>query len=192
MDALDERLAAMTAEMPADAEAEARRVARAMTPTRRVRKRWMLPVLVGGAVALTAGTSVGVATMSHWAGVGMPLENIRNEQPIPVDWVTESGHQERCRAWIELRNPQERDRDLLDAAVLAHDWAGLGQRLYDESSPKPDDDADGESRVGRGIEPVLQDFVGRVFPGIGWLGEGAGAKARAGEAYGFTCVPEAE
>lgn len=186
MDALDERLAEMAAEMPADAEAEARRVARAMTPTRRARVRWMLPALVGGAILLTAGTSVGVATMSHWGGVEMPLENIRNEQPIRIDWTTESGHQERCRVWIEIRNPQDGDRDILDAAVLAHNWSGLGQRLYDRA-PALSDDADGEERIGRALEPVLQDFAGDVFPGIGWLSEGAG---RTVEATGFTCAPE--
>jgi len=191
MDTLDERLAAMAETLPADARNEARRMVRATAPTRRRLARWMLPSIVGGVVVLTAGTSVAVATMSHWAGVGMPLENVRNEQPIPVNWVTESGHSEQCRAWIEIHNPQDGDRAALDEAILAHDWAGLGQRMYDDGAPRPDD-ADGESRVGDGLEPVLRAFAEDTFPGVTWLSTGTGTTTRAVDATGFTCVPETE
>lgn len=190
---LDGLLTSAPTELPDNATREARRMADAAMPARvrrgkLPRPRWMLPVLVGGALALTAGAGTATIAMSHWAGVSMPFENVRSTVPIPVTWTTESGHEENCRAWIELRNPQPGDRDTLDEAIRGHDWDGLGQQLYD-SSPAIPDDPSGGSRVGDALTPVVLDFADTVFPGIPWATPSD--DLRSIDAWGFTCVPEA-
>lgn len=126
-DELDIRLNRMADRLPSAVEAEAGHVARDTMPPRLRRGRaprapWVLPVVVAGGLALTAGASTAVVAMSHWAGVSMPAQNIRNTQPIPVTWTTPTGHTEQCRVWIELRHPTTGDAATLDAAITAHDW----------------------------------------------------------------------
>lgn len=191
---LDNMLGSMAEPLPQAAEDEARRVAGATMPSRlrngrAPRARWLVPVIVSGAVALTAGVGTAAITMSHWGGVSMPLENVRNNDPIPVHWTTETGHQEECRVWIELRNPSLGDLAVLDAAIVSHDWSGLGQRTYDAVESRPGD-PDGESRVSDGIAPVIQTFVGETFPRVDWMGDGTASSERAVAAWGMTCVPE--
>ena len=193
---LDYMLTAMAEPLPAAAETEARRLAEETMPSRlkrggAPRARWVVPVFVGGAVALTAGAGTATIVMSHWGGVSMPIENVRNAEPIHVSWVTESGHEETCRVWIELRNPLPGDRSVLDQAIVARDWSGLGQRLYDTAESVPSD-VDGESRVGDGLTPVVQALASETFPGVHWFGDGIGTTERAIDAWGMTCVPEAE
>lgn len=187
---LDELLTSAIAPMPEALSSEARRVAHAAIPARfrkgkLPRPRWLVPVLVGGALALTAGTGTAAVTMAHWAEVGMPIDNVRNNVPIPVTWTTETGHIENCRVWIELRNPQVGDRDALDAAIGSHDWAGLGQTLYD-TAPATPDDLGGETRVGAALTPVIQDFADSVFPGVPWFQAPSGIRAVDG--WGFRCT----
>lgn len=153
---------------------------------RPVRSRWFVPVLVGGSLALTAGAGVALVEMSHWAGVSMPLENVRNTTPIPVNWTTEDGHLETCRAWIELRNPGRGDQAALDAAIEARDWTGFGQRLYDAGRPEPFD-PDGERRVADELAPAIQEFALDVLPGVLWFSEPGDTVGVA--AHGMTCVP---
>lgn len=190
---LDDTLTTMAVPLSSELRTAALGVVDATTPRRvreakRPRARWVLPVVVGGAVALTAGAGTATAVMSHWAGVGMPLENVRSNEPIPVAWTTGTGHVEQCRAWIELRNPQVGDQATLDRAISEHGWSGLGQRLYDAAPPLADD-ADGEGRVGDALEPVLRSFAAETFPAVAWLGETRDASARAVDAWGMTCVP---
>ena len=192
---LDDTLTRMAVPLSSEVRTAALGVVDATTPRRvregrRPRARWVLPVVVGGALALTAGAGTASVMMSHWAGVGMPLENVRSNERIPVTWTTGTGHVEQCRAWIELRNPQAGDQATLDRAISEHGWSGLGQRLYDAAPPLADD-ADGESRVGDALEPVLRSFVGETFPGVAWFAETRDASARAVDAWGMTCVPEA-
>lgn len=190
---LDDALASYARPLPPAVETEARRLASSSVPAR-VRKgrppraRWVLPAVLVGGVVLTAGAGTATIAMSHWSGVSASLENVRNEEPIPVSWTTDSGHAETCRVWIELRQAERGDRSALDAAIATHDWSGLGQRLYGGGEHETGDDADGESRVSRGLGPVLRTFAEQTFPGIGWLSE-AGSGDRAVEAWGMTCVP---
>lgn len=191
---LDYALDSMTKELPATATAEALRLADATMPSRirrgrTPRARWVLPALLGGAIALTAGAGTATVAISHWGGVSMPLKNVRNMQPIPVSWTTEAGHVESCRAWIEIRNPRPDDRAALDAAIARHDWSGLGQRLYDNGHAVSGD-RDGESRVAEGLAPELRAFAQEAFPGIAWFRERVTKDERAVDATGFTCIPE--
>lgn len=190
---LDQLLSSAATPLPAAAENEARRVADATMPARlrrghAPRPRWFVPVVIGGALALTAGAGTATIAMSHWGGVSMPIENVRNSTPIPVTWETDTGHVEECRVWIEIRNPEPGDGEALDGAIARSDWRGLGQRLYNDAAP-PANDSEGEQRVGDGLTPVVQDFVAATFPGVAWFGEGA---SRGVDAWGMTCVPEAK
>lgn len=193
---LDYRLSSMVEPLPETADREARRIA-GMTASNRLRKgqrlrpRWTLPVIVAASVALTAGAGTAAVAMFHWAGVSMPPENVRNTEPIPVTWMTETGHEETCRVWVELRNPGPGDVGQLDSAIQAHNWAGLGQRLYDAAGTPPDD-PDGEIRVGAGLTLVLQRFTTDTFPGITWFGTDDLTTERAVDAWGMNCTPEGE
>ena len=188
---LDELLTSVITPLPDAANREARRMAAATMQARLLRgklprPRWVIPVLVGSALAVTAGAGTATVMMSHWGGVEMPLDNVRNTLPIPLIWTTETGHFENCLVWIELRNPQTGDRDALDAAIRSHDWTGLGQHLYD-TAPATPEDPDGETRVGTALTPVIEDFADEVFPGIPWFLEGG--DSRAVDAWGFRCDP---
>ncbi|QEW01904.1 hypothetical protein [Microbacterium lushaniae] len=120
----------------------------------------------------------------------MPPEHLRNNEPIPISWTTETGHTEECWGWIEIRNPESGDGETLDAAVTAHDWSGLGQRLYDENTVGHNaEDVDGEIRVSDGLAPIIRSFAEQTFPGIGWLSEGGIEDAPAVDGWGMTCVP---
>ncbi len=190
---LDTKLESMAKPLSPLVEAEAMRLADAMMPAR-VRRglvpraRWVAPVLLGGVLVLSAGAGTATVAMSHWAGVSMPLENVRNTEPIVISWTTDSGHEETCRGWIEIRNPQPEDRALLDAAVTASDWDGLGQEIYDSARPDVED-TDGERRVGDGLDPVLRQLARTTFPGIPVFSEAA-SDERAVDALGMTCTAE--
>ncbi len=193
---LDDKLTSLATSVPESARAEAQRMAAATMPRRLLkghapRARWVLPAIVGGAVALTAGAGTATIAMSHWGAVEMPLGNIRNTEPIPVTWTTESGHVEECRVWVEIRNPEPDDQAVLNRAVSEHDWSGLGQELYDDA-PAQEDDPDGEARVGDSLAPGVRAFADATFPGIYWFGQSVDTAARAVDAWGMTCVPEAD
>ncbi|MFJ7749233.1 hypothetical protein ACIQXM_04685 [Arthrobacter sp. NPDC097144] len=193
---LDYQLSSMAKPLPQVAELEARHIAEAtarhrLRKGRSLRSRWAVPVIASAAVALTAGAGTATVAMFHWGGVSMPPENVRNIEPIPVTWMTETGHAETCRVWIELRNPGREDVTQLDSAIQAHDWSGLGQQLYDAADTPPDD-PEGEIRVVGSLAPVLQRFTSNTFPGIYWLGIGEPTTERAVDAWGMTCAPEAE
>ncbi len=172
---LDDLLASAITPLPEHTARTAMRLAESTAPRRRMRRRWVVPTIVVGAIVLTGGAGATAATMSHWAGVSMPLDNIRNEVPIPLDWVTDDGEHQHCRGWIEIRNPQPGDRDKLDAAVRAHDWSGFGQKVYDWHGSTF-------------AEEPLGEFAADVFPGI-VIGDGP-AGVRGVDVTGWTCVPE--
>lgn len=193
----DDQLTALATPLPDSIHDEARRVASASMP-RRLRKgrapraRWAVPVIVSGALALTAGAgSVGIA-MSHWSGVEILTGNIRNEAPIPVEWVTETGEANECRAWIEVRNPSRGDQTALDKAVIAHDWSGMGQRLYDEASRGGGDREQRSDAFSDALGREMRAFADEAFPGIHWFTADAPDGERAVDAWGETCVPEAD
>ncbi len=194
-DDLDTRLSRIAARLPSSVEAEAGRLARGTMPPglrngRSPRARWVLPVVLVGGAALTAGASTAVVALSHWGGVSMPIGNIRNEQSIPVTWTTPGGHTEQCRAWIELRHPTASDATTLEAAITSYDWDGLGQHLYDAApAAMYPDDLDGEQRVSAGLEPVVRQFAAQTFPGIGRLNDSEDSVGRAVDVWGMTCVP---
>ena len=191
---LDDKLTSMAAAVPDAARAEVLRMAEQAMP-RRVRRgraprsRWALPIFVGGAIVLTAGAGTATIAMSHWSGVEMSLGNVRNSEPIPVIWTTDTGHSEECRVWLEFRNPEPGDQARLNEAVAKRDWSGLGQQLYDDAPALPGP-GDGEDRVSEALTPEIQAFTAEVFPGISWFDEDVAAGARAVDVWGMTCVAE--
>lgn len=160
-------------------------IARGTRPRRR--RRWLIPAIVVGGIALTAGASLTAVQLAEWQGVSMAAGDVRSTVPIPLEWVTDDGHAERCGAWIELQNPRAGDRAVLDAAITEHDWRGFGQDLYDRGTPQPDD-PDGEARVGAGLEEQLRGFVSQELPEAEWLSASDDGVAVA--AYGFRCTPD--
>lgn len=192
---LDDALAAAAAPVSPAASVEATRLAYTAMPARLARgraprARWLVPALVIGAVALTGGVGTATLTMSHWARVSMPIDNVRNEEPIPLTWLAENGSGESCRVWVELRNPGPEDRELLDTAIQARDLSGIGQSLFDGADLSAGD-PEAQSRVSLAFEPILHDFVDEVFPGIPWYGDDVEPGVRGVDATGMTCAPVA-
>ncbi|MCL2795841.1 MAG: hypothetical protein FWD85_11105 [Microbacteriaceae bacterium] len=187
---LDEALESAVEPLSEVAAVEAGRLAMETMPVRlrhgkRPLPRWLRPaVFAGAALVLTAGAGTTAVTMSHWGEVSMPLGNIRNETPIPLDWTSDTGTVDICKAWIEIQDPLPSDPAALDAAVSAHDWAGFGQRIYDESPADPNQAA-GERQTDVALDSALKDFVEATFPGIPWMSPGA--TGRAVVATGFRC-----
>lgn len=189
---LDDLLERSISPLPPTVTRDAALLAEATMPARvrrgrMPRARWFIPVVVFGTLALTAGGSITAIQLSQWPWVTMPAGNIRNAVPIPVDWITDSGHSESCRAWIELRNPGEGDRATLDAAIQKHDWNGFGQKLYDSGTTAADD-PDGEVRVGPELHSALGAFTEEALPGVLPFGELGDTVAI--DATGSTCRPD--
>ena len=190
---LDDLLARSAAALPPAVARDAVALAQATAPARirrgrTPRPRWFVPVVVAGSLALTAGASTTAVQLSQWPWVTMPEGNVRNTVPIPVDWVTDHGHVESCRAWIELRNQDDGDREALDAAIEEHDWNGFGQHLYDTGTTTYPDDLDGERRVGDELDPALFAFTRDALPGVLVFSEPGDTVAI--DALGMTCRPD--
>lgn len=189
---LDDRLARAISPLPPTALRDAVLLAEATTPAR-VRRgrmphtRWFVPVVVAGSLALMAGASITAIQLSQWPWVTMPEGNVRSTVPIPVDWITDAGHSESCRAWIELRNPGQGDRAAVDAAIQKHDWNGFGQKLYNAGTIVASDPS-GQSRVGEELNPALISFTKHVMPEILVFGEPGGTVAI--DALGMSCRPD--
>lgn len=186
---LDDLLARSISPLPSAASREAAQLARETMPARvrrgrAPRARWFVPVIVAGSLALTAGASLTAIQLSQWPWVTMPASNVRSTVPIPVDWITDGGHSESCRAWIELRNPGHEDRATLDAAIQDHNWAGFGQAIYNAGTNIADD-PDGESRVSGQLTPALVKFAKKVLPGVLTMAESGETVAI--DALGMSC-----
>jgi len=186
---LDDLLARSISPLPSTVSREAAQLAKETMPARvrrglTPRARWFVPVIVAGSLALTAGASLTAIQLSQWPWVTMPASNVRSTVPIPVDWITDSGYSESCRAWIELRNPGDDDRAILDAAIQGHDWDGFGQEIY-SAGTNVADDPDGESRVSERLSPALVAFTKKVLPGVLIMGEPG--ETVAVDALGMSC-----
>jgi len=186
---LDDLFSASIAPLPASVTREAISLAVETKPPRlrrgrMPRRRWIIPVIVVG--SLTAGMSLSTYQLSVWPWVTMPEENTRTI-PIPVDFTTDSGHFESCRAWVELRNWSDSNLTALNDAIRTTDWTGFGQQLYDEGATV-DDDSGGERRVGEALTPALFEFTKAAIPGVVVFnepGEGVGI-----DAVGMSCRPD--
>lgn len=171
---LDDLLAASITPVPASMARESTALAMETRPARlrrgrMPRPRWLIPVIVAGAVALTGAASITTAQLSVWPWVTLPDGYERTDR-IPVEFVTDSGHVETCGAYVELRNAEDGDLAALDAEIAARDWEGYGQRLYDRGSDV-EDDPDGEARVGNELFPDLVAMTKAAVPGVLELGQ---------------------
>lgn len=191
---LDARLTSMAAPLSDDLERAASDVAvRAVAERARRRSmrgvRVVLPIVLGSALLLSAGAGTATIAFSHWAGVSMPFENVRNEEPIPLTWTTDAGDVKTCRFWVEFSDPRPDDGERLDAAIRATEWGGIGQRLYDDALITDPVDVDGSSAVSHAFRPVLEAFMARHFPDVPWFYETEGDDGRMIIASGMTCMP---
>ncbi len=191
MTELDDLLDRMAVPLGDASQSAARHLAEATMP-RRMRRgrgpraRWVLPVVVGSGLLLTAGAGTAAITMAHWGGVEMPLENVRNQTPLVIDWEAVNGEHYSCQVWIELRHAQSGDGQRLDAAIGARNWSGVGQRLY-EASGAADGDVSGTEGVYDELEVLVRDLADATFPGIHWLSDAITTDERAVDAWGVRC-----
>ena len=188
---LDELLSASIAPLPVLASHEAASLAMASMPLRlrrgrMPRPRWLVPVIVAGSLALTGAASITAYQLSVWPWVAIPTGHVRTI-PIPVDFTTDDGHVESCRAYVELRNAGDGDLTALNDSIGDHDWTGFGQQLYDTGAPVMED-PDGESRVGDELLPALIAFTKAAIPGV--LGLGEDGEGVAIDALGMSCRPD--
>ena len=132
---------------------------------------------LGGAIVLTGGAGYAYYSMTHWSGVELKQGFVRNNEPIRVSFIDENGVTQNCRSYLTLGHAEPGDGAVLDEAIVAHDWEGLGQRLYDSAeSVSTEESALGITDAYRITDLVfaeLEDFVKDVFPGINWISEAA-------------------
>lgn len=136
----DARLGSLVRRMAAEARDSAAMESAARKPWW-TRRRTLFPLAIAGAVVLT-GAAVAVP-LSLWVN-GTQVEL---DAEIPIVYTTGSGVEVTCRYGIYFGDPASRsDADeRLAEFVATHDWAGIGQRIYDEAIanpfiPGPDDD----------------------------------------------------
>lgn len=105
------------------------------------RRRNTIPLLIGGAVALT-GAAV-VIPLNSW----VDYQQVQLDAEIPIVYVMDTGVEVSCRYGIYFGRPAARSEadEKLAEFVRNHDWTGIGQRIYDRAidnpfTPGPGDD----------------------------------------------------
>ena len=145
---------------------DARVEASAATQLHRRRRRFTVGGVALGAVVLTAG-----GTLTAYQLAVPPFQTLepgiqRIQEPISVDYVTVTGKDVQCEAFLEFRNLNQ---DQLDAAriyVATRDWSRFGQQSYDtakktagSSAPDPVDRALGEV-----LDAKMTDMAAEAVP----------------------------
>lgn len=114
----------------------ARRTAASETPAPRPgwkRPRVIFPLGIAGVVMLT-GAAVLIPLTLAINGTSVDLDS-----EIPIAYTTDTGVEVSCRYGLYFGDPAERTAadERLAAFVAKHDWAGIGQRIYDEAIANP-------------------------------------------------------
>lgn len=138
----------------------------------RARRRRRVGVALGAVAAAlgVVGLLIAPTAISDWWLRTPPFQELpegwlRSTEYIPIVWTSPDGEMERCRTYLEL---ERADADLLaelDAAILARDWTGFGQELYDTLPGNPPATSV-ESEVLELSLPVVQEFAREVIPGL--------------------------
>jgi hypothetical protein len=105
------------------------------------RRRAMIPLAVGGVVALTGAALVVPLALSI---NGNPVDL---DASIPIQYTTDTGVTVSCSYGLYFGDPASRTSGDERAAefVQQHDWTGIGQRIYEKAmadpyEPGPNDD----------------------------------------------------
>lgn len=145
--------------------------ARREGPPRARRRRGIRLGVIG---ALTGAGLVGLLTAptapSDWWMRTPPFQElpqgwVRTTEYVPIVWTSPDGEEERCRTYFELERADAALLAELEAAILARDWTGFGQELYD-SLPGSPPATSVESEVLELSLPHLQEFASEVIPGL--------------------------
>lgn len=97
------------------------------------RRRTVIPLGIGAAVALTGGALVAPLTI-FIDGI-----TIEPDARIPIVYTTDTGADVRCRYAIYFGDPAGRSEheEKLAAFVADHDWDGFGQKVYELALSDP-------------------------------------------------------
>lgn len=98
---------------------------------RRGRRAAVVGGVVAGTLLLAAGASTTVLLLQQAPYQGLEQGVSRASVAIPVDYVSASGADNHCQAYLELRNATPGLLRQADDFAASHDWTGLGQRAYD-------------------------------------------------------------
>jgi hypothetical protein len=88
-----------------------------------------------GLLALTGAGTYSAYQLSVPPFVATGPDVQRVEQPVPVNFATDSGLRVTCGWWAEFKNVTAAQRDQLNAMSTDGDWQGYGQRMYDDLPP---------------------------------------------------------
>ncbi|MGV8885683.1 MAG: hypothetical protein ACOH1T_08885 [Microbacteriaceae bacterium] len=110
-----------------------------------------LPVAVLAAGALTAG-GIAIATFD-WTG----------EVDVPIIYTTDSGRALTCTAVIQTGAAIDADARALKGYLKAHDWTGVGQRIYDRALANPAPSVEGDTAGQSSAERDVQSWTTATF-----------------------------
>jgi hypothetical protein len=97
------------------------------------RRRNLIPMGIGGAIALTGAAVVIPLNM------GIDGAQVRPDALIPISYTTDTGVDVHCRYGIYFGDPGDRSAAAVQLAAFVedHDWTGIGQRVYDRAIANP-------------------------------------------------------
>ena len=95
------------------------------------RRRWMAGGVALGAVLVTAGGTLTAAQLNLPPFQSLEPGVQRVQQPIPVNYVIDTGKNVRCEAFLEYRGLTSDQMEAARTYVEQRDWSGFGQQAYD-------------------------------------------------------------
>lgn len=145
----------------------AARVEAVASPRRPQRRRLLVGGIVAGAVVLTGGGTLTAAQL------GMPpFQTLepgvqRVQQPIAVNYVSVTGKDVRCQAFLEFRHLRHDQLEGARTYVAAQDWSRTGQQAYDAAkravgSTAPDAVGDAFNEV---LDAKMESVAEQAVPG---------------------------
>ena len=150
--------------------------------------RWLTiaAAVLGGAVVLTAGTSLAAYQLSIPPFQDIPDGIQRLTNPVPVDFDRVDGVHLHCLVFLEFRHLSTQDYQRMDSFIATSDWSLFGQRLDSHGpaaqarTPAAESDALFDS-----IDRVLYHQASRVISGLVLRHDVPGHPTYAG--YGASC-----
>lgn len=103
----------------------------AASPRRLQRRRLFVGGVVLGAVVLTGGGTLTAAQLGMPPFQGLEPGVQRIQAPIAVDYISVTGKNVQCEAFLEFRHLSQDQLDDARTYVAARDWSRTGQQAYD-------------------------------------------------------------